>query len=80
MLMACAFQRHLLGRDWRKSENIDTLRANPHYCDILRWFSDYPGPPHIYSIHHLVQCGMRYDKVLISIFSINLAKPSSSLS
>ena len=63
MLMACALQRHLLGRDWRKSDKISILRASNHYCDILKLFSDYPGPPHVYSIHHLVQCGMRYDKL-----------------
>ena len=63
MIMACALQRHLLGKDWRKSENISILRGSAHYCDILKLFSDYPGAPHIYSIHHLVQCGMRYDKL-----------------
>ena len=63
MMMACALQRHLLGKDWRRSENINILRASTQYCDILKWFSDFPGPPHMYSIHHLVQCGMRYDKL-----------------
>ena len=63
MLMACALQRHLLGRGWRKSDNINVLRSSNQYCDILRWFSDYPGPPHVYSIHHLVQCGMKYDRL-----------------
>jgi Peptidase family C54 len=63
MLMACALQRHLLGRGWRKSDDINVLRSSNHYCDILRWFSDYPGPPHVYSIHHLVQCGMKYDRL-----------------
>lgn len=63
MLMACALQRHLLGRSWRKSDDINVLRSSNHYCDILRWFSDYPGPPHVYSIHHLVQCGMKYDRL-----------------
>jgi Peptidase family C54 len=63
MLMACALQRHLLGRGWRKSDDINVLRSSNHYCDILRLFSDYPGPPHVYSIHHLVQCGMKYDRL-----------------
>ena len=63
MIMACALQRHLLGKDWRKSENVNTLRGSTHYCNILRFFSDFPGAPQIYSIHHLVQCGMRYDKL-----------------
>jgi hypothetical protein len=30
---------------------------------ILRMFCDYPGAPHLYSIHHLVQCGISYDKL-----------------
>lgn len=30
---------------------------------MVSWFTDYPGWPHIYSIHHLVHCGMsKYDK------------------
>jgi len=29
----------------------------------MRWFTDYPGWPHIYSLHHLVHCGThRYGK------------------
>jgi hypothetical protein len=29
----------------------------------VRWFSDYPGAPHLYSLHHLVHLGAaRYDK------------------
>jgi hypothetical protein len=39
------------------------LRKNDDYCEILRWFLDFPGFPHIYSIQHLVQCGMKYDKL-----------------
>jgi hypothetical protein len=26
-------------------------------------FQDFPGHPHVFSLHHLVQCGMRYDKL-----------------
>eukprot|EP01041_Mallomonas_annulata_P003455 gene3455-6876_t len=63
MLMAQALQRHLLGREWRAPDDTELRRANKEYCDILRWFTDYPGPPSVYSIHHLVQCGMRYDKL-----------------
>lgn len=29
----------------------------------MRWFSDYEGYPHLYSLHHLVHLGVaRYDK------------------
>lgn len=74
MMMATACQRHMLGRDWRRgsgtpaggastSTELETLRANNDYCNILRWFMDYPGPPHIYAIHHMVQCGIKYDKL-----------------
>lgn len=36
--------------------------ANP-LVQVLRWFQDYPGHAHIYSIQHMVQCGMKYDKL-----------------
>ena len=30
---------------------------------LVRWFSDHPGAPHLYSLHHLVHLGLaRYDK------------------
>jgi hypothetical protein len=50
--------------DWRIPKlKEDLLRKNDDYCEILRWFLDFPGFPHIYSIQHLVQCGMKYDKL-----------------
>lgn len=63
MLMAQALQRDMLGRDWRLPTNVKMLRSTTEYRDIVKWFLDYPGPPYIYSIHHLAQCGMRYDKL-----------------
>ena len=33
------------------------------FVQIIKWFLDFPGPPHIYSFHHMVQCGMKYDKL-----------------
>jgi hypothetical protein len=30
---------------------------------LLTWFLDYPGYPHFYSLHHFLQCGMKYDKL-----------------
>lgn len=30
---------------------------------IVRWFLDYPGPSHLFAIQHLIQCGMKYDKL-----------------
>lgn len=63
MLMAQALQRHMLGREWRAPEDLEARRSVKEYCDILHWFTDYPGPPSVYSIHHLCQCGMRYDKL-----------------
>lgn len=63
MLMAYAMKRHFLGRDWRIPADIDKQRSCQEYVQIIKWFADYPGPPHYYSIHHLVQCGLRYDKL-----------------
>ena len=36
---------------------------NSLYVKLLKWFADFPGLPHVYSIHHMVQCGMKYDKL-----------------
>lgn len=46
-----------------KTPNSNSNRLDKDYCHILRLFSDYPDFPHIYAIHHLVQGGMRYDKL-----------------
>jgi len=57
MLMGNAQMRHLCGKEWRRgpSSDMSALRANTSYCNVVRWFMDYPGPPHIYAIHHMVQ-------------------------
>lgn len=44
-------------------ENIDERRSNEAYINILNWFADFPGKDHIYSIHNMIQCGMKYDKL-----------------
>lgn len=32
-------------------------------AQLVRWFSDYPGAPHVYSLHNLVHLGAaKYDK------------------
>lgn len=73
MLMGHALARHYLGTEWRMPPNvqpsrvrksrIQALSQNEIYCEITRWFTDYPGWPHIYSLHHLVHCGTyRYGK------------------
>ena len=46
--------------DWRVDSNAN---KNPTYAKLVRWFADFPGLPHVYSIHHMVQCGMKYDKL-----------------
>ena len=63
MLMATALQRHLLGPEWRRGADVASLQACAEYVTILRWFIDRPGPPHLYAIHHMVQCGIKYDKL-----------------
>lgn len=37
--------------------------SNTAYVEILRWFADFPGLPYVYSIHNMIQCGMKYDKL-----------------
>jgi len=63
MLMATALQRHMLGREWRRGVDLASLQACAAYTTILRSFLDRPGPPHVYAIHHLAQCGIKYDKL-----------------
>eukprot|EP01035_Chromulina_nebulosa_P018900 gene18900-24700_t len=55
--------RHYFGKDWRFPSRYEDLIHNDKYLEILQWFTDYPGPPHFYSIHHLVQCGVKYGKL-----------------
>lgn len=65
MLMGYTLKRHYLGSDWRlpKQQKETNLSQSYDYCNIVRWFCDYPGYPHIYALHHLIQCGMKYDKL-----------------
>mmetsp|Transcript_6093 Transcript_6093/g.9961 ORF Transcript_6093/g.9961 Transcript_6093/m.9961 type:complete len:582 (+) Transcript_6093:144-1889(+) len=63
MLIGQTMQRHYLGRDWRIPNTTSMLRADKDYCNIVRWCTDYPGPSCIYAIHHIIQCGMVYDKL-----------------
>ena len=63
-MMACAFQRHYLGNDWRKSSDIEKTRSDKRYCQIVQLFLDFVGSPqHMFGIHNLVQCGVKYDKL-----------------
>ena len=63
MLMGQTMQRHYLGREWRMPNTTEMLRSDKDYCNIVRWCTDYPGPSCIYAIHHIIQCGMVYDKL-----------------
>jgi hypothetical protein len=63
MLIGQTMQRHYLGRDWRMPNTTSMLRPDKDYCNIVRWCTDYPGPACIYAIHHIIQCGMIYDKL-----------------
>mmetsp|Transcript_3200 Transcript_3200/g.3473 ORF Transcript_3200/g.3473 Transcript_3200/m.3473 type:complete len:553 (-) Transcript_3200:211-1869(-) len=64
MMMGYLLRRHYFGPDWRVPKAKDELlRKNDDYCEILRWFLDFPGFPHIYSLHHITQSGMKYDKL-----------------
>eukprot|EP01039_Chlorochromonas_danica_P010296 gene10296-11395_t len=63
MMISTALLRHYLGKNWRLPSEAEQLDQNEHYCQIVRWFQDRPGVQHIYSLHHMVQCGMKYDKL-----------------
>jgi hypothetical protein len=61
MLMASAFKIHFFGKDWTVPVDIEISQFYNEYKEILRWFVDYTGPPHYYSLHHMVQAGMSYN-------------------
>lgn len=67
MLLGHTLLRQQLGPDWRvplsPSHRAAALQQDKKYQQILRMFCDEPGPPHVFSIHHIVQAGMRYDKL-----------------
>lgn len=67
MLLGHTLSRLVMGRDWRLPlspvHHPECLQAHPAYQQMLRLFCDEPGSPHIFSIHHIVQAGMRYDKL-----------------
>lgn len=67
MLLGHVLLRLALGEDWRVPVNGEqipsALRLNSLYRRTLRLFLDEPGPPHAFSLHHIVQAGMRYDKL-----------------
>ena len=36
------------------------LSTSDEYRNIVRWFIDYPGFPHLYSLHRMIECGLKY--------------------
>lgn len=62
MLMAQILTRVLLDKDWRVGD-LDSCRESEAYCQILRSFADHACPSCPYSIHHIVHCGIKYDKI-----------------
>lgn len=63
MLLCNTFRVQFWGSDWRIGRDLSLLQSNPEYFDLLFWFLDYPGYPHIYSLHHIVGGGMIYGKL-----------------
>ncbi|EKU22675.1 cysteine protease family, partial [Nannochloropsis gaditana CCMP526] len=55
--------RHVFGSNWRAPRDLDDLKSNPLYCQLLDSFVDAPGPNHVFSVHNMVQIGMSYDKL-----------------
>lgn len=53
MIMAYTLKRHYLGE-------LFNSHSSEEYCNIVKWFIDYPGYPHLYSLHRMVECGLKY--------------------
>jgi len=54
MLVANALKRHHFNGD------MTLQRGSDEYYNFLRLFVDYPGYPHLYSLHRMVEAGLRY--------------------
>lgn len=54
MLVAHALKRHHFNGD------TTLQQGSEEYHNFLRLFVDYPGYPHLYSLHRMVEAGLRY--------------------
>lgn len=65
MMMGSLLTRLLLGRGWRlpfpsdtdNKRRINALKVSVEYRQLLRCFADRPGPPCLFSVHHLAAAG-----------------------
>jgi len=55
MLVAHALKRHHFNGD------TTLQQGSEEYHNFLRLFVDYPGYPHLYSLHRMVEAGLRYN-------------------
>jgi cysteine protease ATG4 len=58
MMLGEALQRRILGREWK----IIPERLDQAYITLLQWFVDAPDPSCYYSLHHMINLGLKYDK------------------
>lgn len=56
MLVANTLKRHHFNGDM----NLQQQGSEEEYSNFLRLFVDYPGYPHLYSLHRMVEAGLRY--------------------
>mmetsp|Transcript_10432 Transcript_10432/g.13520 ORF Transcript_10432/g.13520 Transcript_10432/m.13520 type:complete len:407 (-) Transcript_10432:283-1503(-) len=64
MILAQGLCRHKFERGWRVPADVEERKRNEEFCKLLEWFVDHKedGPLEcLFSLHTIVQCGMRYD-------------------
>ena len=63
MLWAQTLMRHHLGEKWHAPRDMESLKKDAKFMQIVHSFLDKPGLQHPFSIHNIIACGLAYDRL-----------------